>query len=78
MGPVVQQVHKRIKLASKVGLQPYLPLEGSCALLEKSQSHAGALPMTYVVVPCKVLWLKVGEVALGGWISSSADTILEL
>ena len=38
IGPVVHQLHKRIaQAASKVGLQPYLPPEGFCFLLERAE-----------------------------------------
>ena len=47
---------------SRVGFQPYLPLEGFCVPLERSVGHDGALPVAYVAMLCWVLWLGVGEV----------------
>ena len=53
IGPTVQQLHKRIAQgASKVGLQPYLPLEGLCVLVERAELQPGALPMACVAVLC--------------------------
>ena len=64
IGLVVHQLHKRIAQAvSKVGFQPYLPLEGLCVLVERAELQAGALPMACVAVLCWVLWLRVGEVS---------------
>ena len=64
IGPVVQQLHKRIaQVASKVGFEPYLPPEGSCVLVERAELQPGALPMACVAVLCWVLWLRVGEVS---------------
>ena len=64
IGPTVQQLHKRIaQAASKVGLQPYLPPEGLCVLVERAELQPGALPMACVAVLCWVLWLPVGEVS---------------
>ena len=41
--------HKRIALAaSKVGLQPYLPPEGLCVLVERAELQPGVLPMACV------------------------------
>ena len=63
IGPTVQQLHKRIaQAASKVGLQPYLPPEGLCVLVERAENQPGALPMACVAVLSWVLWLRVGEV----------------
>ena len=64
IGPTVQQLHKHIaQAASKVGLQPYLPPEGLCVLVERAELQPGALPMACVAVLCWVLWLRVGEVS---------------
>ena len=64
VGPVVQQLHKRIvQAASWVGFQPYLPSEGLCLVVERVESHPGAVPMACVAVLCWVLWLRVGEVS---------------
>ena len=64
IGPTVQQLHKRIaQAASKVGLQPSLPLEGLCVLVERAELQPSALPMACVAVLCWVLWLRVGEVS---------------
>ena len=55
---------KRIaQAASKVGLQPYLPPEGLCVLVERAELQPGALPMACVAVLCWVLWLRVGKVS---------------
>ena len=64
IGTTVQQLHKRIaQAASKVGLQPYLPPEGLCVLVERAENQPGALPMACVAVLSWVLWLRVGEVS---------------
>ena len=64
IGPTVQQLHKRIAQAPcKVGLQPYLPPEGLCVLVDRAQLHPGAPPMAGAAVLCWVLWLPVGKVS---------------
>ena len=60
IAPTVQQLHKRIaQAASKVGLQPYLPPEGLCVLVERAEDQPGALPMACVAVLSWVLWGNV-------------------
>ena len=64
IGPVVQELHKRIaQAASWLGFQPYLPPQGLCVVVERAKVHRGALPMACVDVLCRGLWLKVGEVS---------------
>ena len=64
IGPVVQQLHKRIAQApSQVGFQPYLPPEGLCVVVEKAEVHPGALPMACVAVLCWVPWRWVGNLS---------------
>ena len=46
-----------------MGLQPYLPPEGLCILVERAELQPGALPMACVAILCWVLWLRVGEVS---------------
>ena len=56
IGPVVQQIHKRIAQgASRVGFQPSLAPEGLCVLLKRAVGHKGALPVAYVAVLCLVV-----------------------
>ena len=64
IGPTIQQLHKRIAQAvSKPGLQPYLPPEGLCVLVERAELQCGALPIACVAVLCWIVWLRVGEVS---------------
>ena len=64
IGPVVQQLQKRIaQAASKVGFQPYFPPEGLCVLAERAEIQPGAMPMACAAVLCWVPWLGVGKVS---------------
>ena len=68
IGPTVQQLQKHVAQAtSKVGLQPYLPHEGLCVLMERAELQPGALPMACVGVLCGVLWLRVARCLASVW-----------